>query len=88
MTSPLRGREDQPKGYATPKSLFSKMGDKGKGGIKNLKKMGDIIYGQPLRTTTSCIGAGYYFSCQFVLSSGATPMPKGCTMTSCPTTIN
>ena len=28
-------------------SLFSKMGDK-VGGIKNLKKMGDFIYGQPL----------------------------------------
>ena len=24
------------------------MGDKGEGGVKNLKKMGDIIYGQPL----------------------------------------
>ena len=34
----LGGSEDQPKGYVTPKSLFSKMGDKGKGGIKNLKK--------------------------------------------------
>ena len=27
--------------------LFSKMGNKGEGGAKTLKKMGDIIYGQP-----------------------------------------
>ena len=25
-------------------SLFSKIGDKGEGGVKNLKKMGDVIY--------------------------------------------
>ena len=28
-------------------SLFSKMGHKEEGGVKNLKKLGDVIYGQP-----------------------------------------
>ena len=37
---------DMPKGI----SLFSKMGDKGEGGVKNLKKWvtSDVISGQPL----------------------------------------
>ena len=29
------------------------MSDKGEGGVKNLQKMGDIIYGQPLFLITS-----------------------------------
>ena len=29
-------------------SLFSKMGDKGEGGVKNIKKMGDVNYGRLL----------------------------------------
>ena len=36
-------------------NLFSKMGDKGKGGVKNLKKKCDVIYGR-LRKCGLCQG--------------------------------
>ena len=40
----LRGEESS-KRWRYSIILFSKMGDKGEGGIKNLKKMDDIIFG-------------------------------------------
>ena len=49
MMSPTQGEGDLPKGDITlATSPFSKMGGKGEGGVKNLKKMGDVIYGQSL----------------------------------------
>ena len=45
---PLRGGGGSAKRWCYSISLFSKMGDKGEGGVKNLKKMGDIIYRWPL----------------------------------------
>ena len=38
MMSPTYGEGDLPKGDITPISLFSKMSDKGEGGVKNFKK--------------------------------------------------
>ena len=38
------------KGNVTPLAyIFSKMGDKGEGGIKKSQKMAGLIYGQPLK---------------------------------------
>ena len=59
----LRGSrsEDQPKGYVTPKSLFSKMGDKGKGGIKNLKKWVTSFMDNPLEQQHHALGPAIIF---------------------------
>ena len=48
MTSLIKGGGGSAKRWCYSVSLFSKMGDKGKGGVKNFKKMGDVIYGCPL----------------------------------------
>ena len=37
------------------------MGEKGEGGVKNLKKMGDIIYGRPLFSIGSLCKHNLYF---------------------------
>ena len=44
MNHPLRamGRYAKRRHYSI--GLFSKMGDMGEGGVKNLKKNGDVIY--------------------------------------------
>ena len=39
---------DLPKGDITPYSLISKMGDKGEGGVKNLKKWETSLMDGPL----------------------------------------
>ena len=57
----LGGSEDQPKGYVTPKSLFSKMGDKGKGGIKNLKKWVTSFMDNPLEQQHHALGPAIIF---------------------------
>ena len=44
----FRGRRESARRWGYSKSLFSKMGHKGEEGVKNLKKMGEVIYGWPL----------------------------------------
>ena len=46
--SSTKGEGGSAKMWCYSLSLFSKMGDKGKRGVKNSQKRGDAIYGWPL----------------------------------------
>ena len=47
---PLRRKGESTKRWRYSISLFSKMGDKGEGGVKKSQKMGDVINRRPLRS--------------------------------------
>ena len=50
---PLRGEGGSAKRWHYFISIFSKMGDKGEGRVKNLRKMGDVIYGRSQTSMTN-----------------------------------
>ena len=50
---PLRGEGGSAKRECYFVSIFSKMGDKGEGRVKNLRKMGDVIYGRSRTSMTN-----------------------------------
>ena len=58
MTSPTWGRGICQKVTLLHKSLFSKMGDKGQGGVKNLKKWVTSFMDRPLLMFPKAL---YYF---------------------------
>ena len=50
---PLRGEGGSAKRWHYFISIFNKMGDKGEGRVKNLRKMGDVIYGRSRTSMTN-----------------------------------
>ena len=63
MTSPTKGGGGSTKRWSYSVSLFSKMGDKGKGGVKNLKKWVTLFMDSPRTYGLRPIMQGSNFRC-------------------------